>query len=62
MLTRFDLPSTVRDLNSKSSAALRDRFNSSQLELVLVEDVATDEAGLKEAMTGVDAVAHTASP
>jgi hypothetical protein len=52
----------VRDLNSKSSAALRDQFDSSQLELVLIEDVAIDEADLKEAMIGVDAVAHTASP
>jgi nucleoside-diphosphate-sugar epimerase len=49
-------------MNSASSVALRDRFNSSQLELVLVEDVATDQGALKEAMIGVDAVAHTASP
>lgn len=50
---------TVRDV--EKSQFLTARYTSEQLELVQVKDIVTGE-GLKEALEGVDAVAHTASP
>jgi ERCC4-type nuclease len=52
----------VRDLRSKSAQALMEKYNSSELELVEVGDIVTDQVALEQAIKGVDAVAHTASP
>lgn len=50
---------TVRDV--EKSQFLTARYTSKQLELVQVRDIVTGE-GLGEALEGLDAVAHTASP
>jgi nucleoside-diphosphate-sugar epimerase len=52
---------TVR--NKSKADHIRSRYPShaDQLELVEVKDIVSGD-GLKEAMQGVDAVAHTASP
>jgi nucleoside-diphosphate-sugar epimerase len=57
----YSVRGTVRSLSK--SAFLRDRFSDygDRFELVVVEDIVQDGA-FDEAVKGVDAIAHTASP
>jgi nucleoside-diphosphate-sugar epimerase len=57
----YSVRGTVRSLSR--SAFLRDRFGhyGDRFELVVVEDI-TREGAFDEAVKGVDAIAHTASP
>jgi nucleoside-diphosphate-sugar epimerase len=57
----YSVRGTVRSLSK--SAFLKDRFSDygDRFELVVVEDITKDGA-FDEAVRGVDAIAHTASP